>query len=87
MKRALIAATVTVVAALSLTGCGDKYTQQFKDAGRGASNTQKADTGTMPDGFSNYATKCDRPGIRVYVLFHGDSQYGSISTIADPNCK
>lgn len=77
-----------VILTLALAGCsGSKATEQYKDAERSASNTDSAETGSMPDGFSNYATKCDRPGIRVYVLFHEDAPYGSIAVIADPNCK
>lgn len=83
MKRIAI-----IVAAASLAGCGGaKVSEPYKDAVRGTQNTQYADTGTMPDGFSNYATKCDRPGIRIYVLFKADAPYGSIAAIADPKCK
>lgn len=73
--------------ALVLAGCGDKYNEQFKDASRAGSNTGAAETLTFPDGFSNAATKCDH-GNRVYILFHGNSSYGSIAVVgADPTCK
>lgn len=85
-----LAAVLAVTVALVLSGCGEnsKYTERYKDADRSSTkNTEPAEVGTMPDGFSNYATKCDRPGIRVYVLFHEDSPYGDIAVIADENCK
>ena len=41
----------------------------------------------MPDGFSNAATKCDH-GNRVYVIYHGDNPYGTISVVPqDPTCR
>ena len=86
--RIALVGSFALAAVLALAGCGsDKYNEPYKDARRVATNGSGAETGTMPDGFSNYATKCDRRGIRVYVLYHQDSAYGSISTIADPSCK
>lgn len=69
-----------------LSGCSQKAQEPFRDAPRGSTNTAKADTLTMPDGFSNVATKCDH-GNRVYVAFHGDSTYASIAVVPnDPSC-
>lgn len=74
---------------LVLLGAGscDKATEPLKDANRsGVTNNAPADTVTMPDGFSNVATKCDH-GNRVYVAFHGDSPYASIFVVPqDPTC-
>jgi hypothetical protein len=81
-RKALL---ILPVLALTLTGCS-KFTEPFKDAPRGASNTGPADTITMPDGFSNAATKCDH-GNRIYVVYHADSAYGSIAVVPqDPTC-
>ena len=86
MKRKLAAALCAVAAVAALSGC-EKYTERYKDAERVATNTDPAETGTMPDGFSNYATKCDN-GNRVYVLFHQDAPYGGIAVVPqDPSCK
>jgi hypothetical protein len=76
-----------IAASVSLSACGwDKASEPWKDAPRGTVNDQPADVGTMPDGFSNYSTKCDH-GNRVYVIFHGDSPYGSIAVVPqDPTC-
>lgn len=67
-----------------VAGCGEKLNEPYKDSGRGATNNSKADVLTFPDGFNNVATKCDH-GNRVYVTFHGDSPYGSITVV--PNAK
>lgn len=73
---------------VTLTSCGvDKATEPLKDADRGVTNDDPADVGRMPDGFSNYATKCDH-GNRVYVIFKGDLAYGSIAVVPNAeDCK
>lgn len=82
MKRYLAA----VVLIIGLGACSDKATEPFKDAPRGDVNGEPADVLRMPDGFSNVATKCDGPN-RVYVVFHGDSSYGSVAVVEnDPRC-
>jgi hypothetical protein len=87
-KRQAVVATIGLTLAGGLlVGCSDKMKEPFRDAPRGVNNGGPADTGSMPDGFSNYATKCDRPGIRVYVVFKGNKSYGDIAVIADPSCK
>jgi hypothetical protein len=76
------------VALLLLAGCDatGKAAQPFDDAQVAGHNTGKADVINMPDGFSNVATKCDH-GNRIYVVYHGDSTYGSITVVAkDPTC-
>lgn len=76
---------VIMIAVLVLTGC--KANEPFKDAPTGARNNAPADTISMPDGFSNVATKCDH-GNRVYVIFKSDGSYGSVAVVPDdPSCK
>ena len=71
---------------VALAGCTDKATEQFRDAPRGATNSDAADIIEMPDGFSNLASKCDGPN-RVYVAFKGDNNRASIAVVAnDPRC-
>jgi hypothetical protein len=78
-------AIAIIVIALTLTSCG-KATEPFRDAGVGTTNTANADTITMPDGFSNVATKCDH-GNRVYVIYHNNNAYGSVAVVPkDPTC-
>ena len=86
-RRLLLAATV-VGLILTLTGCSEKYSEPFKDAPREAqANSDPAKVIEMPDGFNNLATKCIAVGIRGTVVYHQDSPYGAVSTVADPRCK
>lgn len=85
-RRILTATLALTVGAAFLTGCSGKYSEPFKDAPRGTTNSGRADTVTMPDGFSNIATKCDH-GNRLYAAYHGDSHYASIAVVPqDPTC-
>ena len=85
MKR-IVALIVSLFVVFVFSGC-TKMSEPFKDAERGAVNNEPADTFTMPDGFSNGATKCDH-GNRIYVIFKGDQNYGSIAVVpADPTCQ
>lgn len=84
--RKLTALLAALALGATLTACG-KYTEQFNDADRAATNADPADVIAFPDGFSNAATKCDH-GNRVYVLFHEDSPYGGIAVVPnDPTCS
>ncbi len=86
MRRAAIAALAAAGGLALLAGCA-KYQEPFKDAPRGTTNSGSADVVTMPDGFSNMATKCDH-GNRVYTLYHGDNKYGAIAVVPhDPSCR
>ena len=96
MTRTKIMALVAVAAAVLLTGCNSdsKRVEQYKDASVAGRNEDPAVIGTMPDGFSNWARKCDGPNM-VYTIFHynnnkenGGDTYGSISVVPnDPRCK
>lgn len=78
-----------LMAAVLLSGaaaCGGKYTEPFRDAHVAHRNSGPAEVGTMPDGFSNWADKCDGHGHRVFVAYHGDNHYGAIAVVDDPTC-
>lgn len=88
MKKILTIATVAALGVLALGGCdaNSKGLQGYQDAKVSTTNKEPAEIGTMPDGFSNYASKCDN-GNRVYVLFHADDVYGGITVVPnDPSC-
>jgi hypothetical protein len=86
-RKTAVAAAVAASALLLLTGCSEKMKEPFRDAPRGTMNNGPADTGTMPDGFSNWASKCDGPN-RVYVIFKSTEKYGSLAVVPnDPRCK
>jgi hypothetical protein len=82
--RHIIMIAVVLMGLLLVASCGEKATEPYKDSGRGATNSAKADLITFPDGFNNVATKCDH-GNRVYVTYHADAPYGSITVV--PNAK
>lgn len=88
MKK-IIACGVAALVLVSTAACGanSKATEQFKDAGVSNRNDDSATIFTMPDGFGNGASKCLVPGIRVTVLFHGNSAYGGVAMVADKNCR
>jgi len=75
-----------VGALVLLNSCSGKALEPFNDSGVSAHYNGPAATGNMPDGFSNWATKCADPGHRIYVAFHGDSAYGAIAVINDAKC-
>ena len=75
------------IVALTASGCSQKAREAFRDAPRAATNNEPADVVTMPDGFSNLATKCDH-GNRVYVAFKGDQNRAAVAVVAeDPTCR
>jgi hypothetical protein len=86
MTKGRLAAACAAAGLIMLTaGCGEKAAEPFHDADRSSrTNDSPADVIEMPDGFSNVATKCDS-GNRIYVLFKGDSAYGSIAVV--PNAE
>lgn len=70
-----------------LASCSGKLTERFKDAPVQSRNDGPAHIGTMPDGFGNWAAKCDGTNM-VYTLFHQDSAYGGIAVVPnDPRCR
>jgi hypothetical protein len=86
--KVIIAGLVIGVSLGASASSCDKAAEPFKDAKRtGTTNNEPADVVTMPDGFSNMATKCDH-GNRVYSAFHGDAKYGAIFVVPnDPSCQ
>lgn len=86
-KHAIIAAVAALaIGALAfLSGCS-KYLEPFRDAPVNSHLTGPAEVATMPDGFSNWADKCDSHGHRVFVAYHGDDNRAAIAVIADPSC-
>lgn len=87
MKKIIALSATTAVSLAVLTGCDfSKYTEPFKDAPRtNTEDNSPAQVITMPDGFSNLATKCVN-GMRYTVAYHADSPYGAINVVADPKC-
>lgn len=88
-KAKVISAIVGAAIALLLTtvtGCA-KFLEPFNDAPVSQHDNLPAVVGNMPDGFSNWASKCDLHGHRVFTTYHGDKAYGAIAVINDTACK
>lgn len=85
-KKASVVGLLGAVAFLFLSAEGCEATH---DAPVGPiQNDAPAEIGSMPDGFSNYATKCDH-GNRVYTLYHGtETGTGRAGFVVpqDPTC-
>jgi hypothetical protein len=77
---------VTGLLAVGATGCAS-MTEPYNDAPVGTKDDSSADIYSMPDGFSNFSSKCDKNGNRVYVVYHGESPYGAVAVVGqDPTC-
>jgi len=88
MKIRLTVTLPLAVAAIALTatGCSQKAREIGRDAPVASHDDKPARVINMPDGFSNVSAKCDGPNM-VYVVYHGNSPYGSIAIAAnDPRC-
>lgn len=86
MRKNVVRASLLALALLGMVGCA-KLTEPFNDAPVKNKDDSPAEVYSMPDGFNNFSTKCDRHGNRVYVLYHGNESYGGISVVpADPSC-
>lgn len=87
MRLTARAAAAGAAAAIALlAGCSQKAAEPFRDAPVSGHQSSPAEVIEMPDGFSNVADKCDGHGHRVYVLFHSDGSYGSVTAVSDPGC-
>lgn len=81
----MVAGAAVVVAGIGVGGCA-KFQEQYKDAPVQDRNNNPATVGTMPDGFDNWAAKCDGPNM-VYTVFHNDKAFGAIAVAPnDPRC-
>lgn len=87
VKKYLLSVVILAAVAVGLASCAGDPTQTWNDAPVENTNTNGAVVGTMPDGFSNFARKCDGPNM-VYVIYHSTSAYGSIDVVPnDPRCS
>lgn len=86
MGKKLLVLALIGLSTLVFSGCG-KTTEPFNDADIRSKDDSPAEVGSMPDGFSNFSSKCDEHGNRVYVVYHGDNPYGAITVVPqDPTC-
>lgn len=87
IKVAILTVAISpVLMASSCSNDGSKASQYGDDAPHGTIDRSTMNIYTMSDGFSNVGTKCGPDGLRIFVLYHGDSAYGGISVVPDPLC-
>ena len=87
MSKKWIAAALVAAALSGLTACDNKASQPYNDAPVASHDSSPAKIIYFPDGFSNVAFKCLN-GDGVYVVFHNDKAYGSVSVVpSDPACR
>jgi hypothetical protein len=75
----------TVVLALSVSACSS-FAEPWNDAPVDHKDDGPAVIHSMPDGFANFASKCDGYGHRVFTTRGGDSAGKAIAVIDDPKC-
>jgi hypothetical protein len=90
-RRIALAAVAAVAGGLFLTagtGC-DAFTEEWNDAKVEHKYDHPAEVYSMPDGFANFASKCDVHGNRVYTTrWGGDGQGKAITVVPnDPSCN
>lgn len=84
-KKIVLFIAALVLAGASLAGC--KANEPHQDAPVSDRDKSPAEVYDMPDGFSNFAEKCDKHGNRIVVVFHGDGTYAGVTAIPnDPTC-
>lgn len=85
-RNTAVAIVAVATLATATAGCSQKYKEYGRDASVASRDDKPADVFTMPDGFTNFAAKCDGPN-RVYIAFHGDGGYAAMAVVAnDPRC-
>jgi hypothetical protein len=89
-KKKIVIAVVAALAAGGFltagTGC-DAITEEWNDAEIEHKYDHPAEVYSMPDGYANFAAKCDVHGNRVYTTRWGDSGQGkALAVVRDPSC-
>src|SRR5215813_6172187 len=87
-KRDGVVAAVAVGAIVGgawLTGCA-KFVEPFADAPTAGHQGSSMRVVENADGFSNVGQKCDGLGHMIFVVYHGDNGYGSVTVVNDKRC-
>jgi hypothetical protein len=80
-KMSLLGIGLITAVGITASSC-DKQTEPYKDAPRSYNDSgYSMDVVQGADGFSNTGSTCDGRGNRVFVVYHGDSLYGSVDVV------
>lgn len=74
-----------IFGATVFTGCAD-IGEEYNDAPVEKKYDHPAEIYSMPDGFSNFASKCDVHGNRVYTARNNDKKAAITVVANDPSC-
>lgn len=74
----------TAVVVLFATGCSS-ITESFNDAPISRKDDSPAEVYSMPDGYANFASKCDSHGNRVYTTRTEGGEAMAVVP-SDPSC-
>lgn len=85
MRRAVLALGAALSIAVLSTGCS-RFGEEWNDAPIQYKDDAPARVHSMPDGFANFADKCDGFGHRVFTTRGGDSGGKAVAVINDPKC-
>lgn len=86
MRNKILAGLAVGALALGVTGCSS-MTEPYNDAPIEKKYDNPAEVYSMPDGFANFASKCDAHGNRVYTTRGGKSGKAIAVVPSDPTCK
>jgi hypothetical protein len=85
MKKIVAASAAALLGLGVLTGCSS-FTEPYNDAPVKSKNDGPAEVYSMPDGFANFASKCDSHGNRVYTTRTDGGE--ALAVVAnDPSCE
>lgn len=85
MKKKIALALASAVLVVGVTGCSS-FTEPYNDAPIEKKNDGPAEVYSMPDGFANFASKCDSHGNRVYTT-RTDGGEAMAVVANDPSCE
>jgi hypothetical protein len=83
-SRAVAALAAMSLTALMVTGCSSMM-ESYNDAPISHKYDNPAEVYSMPDGFANVSSKCDRHGNRMYTT-RTDGGEAMAVVPADPSC-
>lgn len=85
MHKKIVTGLAGAALILGATGCSS-FTEPYNDAPIEKKYDDPAEVYSMPDGFANFASKCDAHGNRVYTT-RTDGGEAMAVVPADPSCK
>lgn len=86
MTKKILAGLAGAALIIGATGCSS-LTEEYNDAPVKGKFDGPAEIYSMPDGFANFASKCDAHGNRVYTTRGGKAGKAIAVVAGDSSCK